>query len=49
MAEEFALGFVRYIKKEYGSNPFSWDDLSHSDVIMDTLKELGYDRESWNH
>lgn len=49
MAEEFALGFVPYIKKEYGSNPFSWDDLSHSDVIMDTLKELGYDRESWNH
>lgn len=49
MAEEFVLGFVPYIKKEYGSNPFSWDDLSHSDVIMDTLKELGYDRESWNH
>ena len=49
MAEEFSLGFVPYIRKEYGSNPFSWDDLSHSDVIMDTLKELGYDRESWNH
>mmetsp|Transcript_31579 Transcript_31579/g.53861 ORF Transcript_31579/g.53861 Transcript_31579/m.53861 type:complete len:475 (-) Transcript_31579:1209-2633(-) len=49
MAEEFALGFVPYIRKEYGSNPFPWDDLSHSDVIMDTLKELGYDRESWNH
>jgi hypothetical protein len=48
MAEEFVLGFVPYIKKEYG-NPLSWDDLSHSDAIMDTLKELGYDRESWNH
>ncbi len=47
MAEEFVLGFVPYIKKEYGSNPFSWDDLSHSGVII--LKELGYDRESWNH
>lgn len=49
MAEEFVLGFVPYIKKEYDSNPFSWDDLSHSVVIMNTLKELGYDRESWNH
>ena len=49
MAEEFALGFVPYINKEYGSNPFPWDDLSHSGVIMDTLKQLCYDRESWNH
>lgn len=48
MAEEFALGFVPYIRKEYGSNPFSWNDLSHSDAIIGTLKELGYDEESWN-
>ena len=40
MVKEFALGFVPYIKKEYGSNPM--DNLSDSSSIMDTLIELGY-------